>query len=85
MRGGTGRPFGRIPAGLGLKLFIAIVLLTLAAPAGAQEVLPCGSPVRKHLDSGQTDTYRFSVPAGAVVLLQRSDLIEPRELIRLRA
>jgi hypothetical protein len=51
----------------------------------AQETLSCGVPVRRVLADGEVHTYRFSMPAGAAVVVERHHVSGNIGLLRLRA
>jgi hypothetical protein len=65
---------------------IAAVSIALdVRDAPAQETLNCGESVKRVLDDHDVHSYRFTLPAGALVVIQRSDVSGTIGLIKLDA
>jgi hypothetical protein len=67
-------------------LAVATLCLNLAtgAPAGAEELLSCGSLLNRTLSPGQVQRFRFTVPPKTGVSIQASDIDGDIGLLRLR-
>jgi hypothetical protein len=65
-------------------LLLALSLAAWAQPARGQMPLSCGSPASRALAPGATDTYTFTVPAGAVALVQSAAVSAELGKVRLR-
>ncbi|MEO8605994.1 MAG: hypothetical protein ABI629_25715, partial [bacterium] len=51
-------------------ILLALSTAVVVRPARGQTPLPCGVPAAKTLAPGAVDTYRFTAPPGAKVLIQ---------------
>jgi hypothetical protein len=63
----------------------AMLSFALGAPGALAVELACGVPVRRVLPEGAVHSYTFTMPAGAAVVIQRSDVSGTIGLIKLAA
>lgn len=69
-----------------VNAWVVVMALAFGAlEAHAQEVLSCGTPIRRELADGAVHSYRFTLPAGATAVIQRSLVSGNIGLIKLDA
>ncbi len=77
--GGGSSRFARLLFGL------AAAGALLAGEVRAQEILPCGAPLRRHLSAGATASFQLSVASGTPTEVEVADVSGTIGLIKLRA
>ena len=83
---GRRRPGRAGSSGFARLLFgLAAAGALLAVEARAQELLPCGAPLRRHLSAGATASFQLSVASGTRTEVEVVDVSGTIGLIKLRA
>ena len=67
-----------------LVTMLAVVSLHAGA-ASAREVLPCGTPLQRHLDAGAEDEFALSPSADSIVVVSVVDRSQSPSLLRIKA
>ena len=82
---GRRRPGGGGSSGFARLLFgLAAAGALLAGEVRAQELLPCGAPLRRHLSAGATASFQLSVASGTLTEVEVADVSGTIGLIKLR-
>jgi hypothetical protein len=82
---GRRRPGRAGSSGFARLLFgLAAAGALLAGEVRAQELLPCGVPLRRHLSAGATASFQISVAAGTLTEVEVADVSGTIGLIKLR-